>query len=97
LSDHCNTAHQQPSLFFEVNATFAVKQAVKLPKSIKDHHKQLRRFPLSTQGECCVGKGYSCGDDKKILDPHATLGLDFDKEVNEALTPFNADRCELRY
>ena len=42
MSDHRNTAHQQPSLFSEENATFAVKQAVKLPSYIKDQRKRLR-------------------------------------------------------
>lgn len=42
MSDHRNTAHQQPNLFSEANATFAVKQAVKLPSYIKYHRKRLR-------------------------------------------------------
>ncbi len=42
MSDHRNTAHHQPNLFSEANATFAVKQAVKLLSYIKDHRKRLR-------------------------------------------------------
>ena len=42
MSDHRNTAHQQPNLFSEANATIAVKQTVKLPSYIKDHRKRLR-------------------------------------------------------
>ena len=42
MSDHRNPAHQQPNVFSEANAKFAVKQAVKLPSYIKDHRKSLR-------------------------------------------------------
>ena len=42
MSDHRNPAHQQPNLFSEANAKFAVKQAVKLPSYIKDHRKRQR-------------------------------------------------------
>ena len=42
MSDQRNPTNQQPSLFSEANATFAVKQAVKLPSYIKDHRKRLR-------------------------------------------------------
>ena len=47
-------------------------------------------FPLSTQMKCCVGKGRSCGADKKILVFRATLGLNFEKEVNGTITSSNA-------
>ena len=42
MNDHRNPAHQQPNLFSEANAKFAIKQAVKLPSYIKDHRKRLR-------------------------------------------------------
>ena len=42
MSDNRNTPVQQPSLFSEANATFAVKPSVKLPSYIKDHRKRLR-------------------------------------------------------
>ena len=49
-----------------------------------------RAFPLSTQMKCCVGTGRSCGADKKILVISATVGPNFDKEVNGTLTSSNA-------
>lgn len=48
MSDHRNTAHQQPSLFSKANATFAVKQAVKRPSYIKDHRKRWRKRSLNS-------------------------------------------------
>ena len=42
MSDNRNTPVQQPSLFSEANATFAVKPSVKPPSYIKDHRKRLR-------------------------------------------------------
>ncbi len=42
MNDYRNPAHQQPNLFSEANAKFAIKQAVKLPSYIKDHRKRLR-------------------------------------------------------
>jgi len=42
MTDKGKNTHQQPSLFSEANATFAVKPAGKLPSYIKDHRKRLR-------------------------------------------------------